>query len=97
MSSIGRKRFSAFDRVTDSYVCCVEGAVINTAKSTDHSILRVGSLCGVHSYLGEEGRRITRFTLPVCEDPNQIAFHAVASDVVPAHVMCALVHGDAGY
>lgn len=52
---------------------------------------------GARSYLGEEGRRITRFTLPVCEDPNQIAFHAVASDVVPAHVVCALVHRDAGH
>ena len=50
----------------------------------------------MHSYLGEEGRRITRFTLPVCEDTNQIAFHAVASDVIPAHVMCALENGDAG-
>ncbi len=49
------------------------------------------------SYLGEESRRITRVTLPVCEDPDQIAFHAVASDVVPAHVMCALDHGDAGH
>ena len=89
-------------------VFCRDGfaaiAVIDTAKSTDHlmtllgrSSLRAGSLRRARSYLGEEGRRITRFTLPVCEDPNQIAFHAVASDVVPAHVMCALVHGDAGH
>ena len=55
-------------------------------------------LCGgARSYFGEEGRRITRFTLPVCEDPHQIAFHAVASDVVPAHVMCAFIHGDTGH
>lgn len=25
---------------------------------------------GARLYLGEEGRRITRFTLPVCEDPH---------------------------
>ena len=82
---------------------CPAIAVIDTAQFTNYrmtllgcSILRAGSL-EVRSYLGEEGRRITCFTLPVCEDPNQIAFHAVASDVIPAHIMCALVHGDAGH
>ncbi|MEG1200964.1 MAG: hypothetical protein RSD57_19305, partial [Comamonas sp.] len=59
----------------DANACCAAIAVIDTAKSTDHllpllsrSSLRVGSLRGTRSYLGEEGRRITRFTLPVCED-----------------------------
>ena len=69
---------------------CAAIAVIDAAKFTNHlmaflgrSSSRAGSLEG-RSYLGEEGRRITCFTLPVCEDPNQIAFHAVASDVVRA-------------
>lgn len=102
MSVLERSNAAFQDLTVEERVAAI--AVIDTAKSTNHlmthlgpSSLRAGSLRRARSYLGEEGRRITRFTLPVCEDPNQIAFHAVASDVVPAHVMCALVHGDAGH
>ena len=83
---------------------CPAIAVIDAAKSAKHLMthlgrlsLRAGSLLGARLYLGEEGRRIARFTLPVCKDSHQIAFHAAASDVIPAHVVCALVHGDTGH
>jgi len=34
------------------------------------------------SDLGKEGSGITRFTLPVCEDPDQIAFHVLTQQIL---------------
>src|SRR5256885_12095222 len=42
------------------------------------------------SYLGEEGRRITRFTLPVCEDPNRSEEHTSELQS-PCNLVCRLL------